>query len=101
MENNRSVEEEIQWTLFLISGERALEKHMEELSIDEVPERILSLDLDKIAKWLRWILAFIQFFNSAFKNKNGEYRKPGFWRYVGIVAAIFPLGLKLLGIIKT
>jgi len=56
----------------------------------------LELNLEFLAKLLKWVLAFLNFFNRAFKNKKGEYRKPGPWKWASIILAIFPLGLEMV-----
>ena len=102
MEEDKTTIEEIRWQLLLIKGEKEAFKRMTadpEMAVEMV-DKLMAIDLDAIEKWLKWLLAFVQFFNAGFKDKNGEYRKPGFWKYASIVTALLPLGLKLLGIVK-
>jgi hypothetical protein len=49
---------------------------------------------------LTWILRFIDFYNTAFRDKNGEYRKSGWLKAIGIVSALFKIGLELINIKK-
>jgi len=102
MEEDKTTIEEIRWQLLLIHGEKEAFKRMTadpEMAVEMV-DKLMAIDLDAIEKWLKWLLAFVQFFNAGFKDKKGEYRKPGFWKYASIVTALLPLGLKLLGIVK-
>ena len=49
---------------------------------------------------LTWVLRFIDFYNRSFKTKDGEYKKSGFLKAVGIAGAIFKLGLELINLKK-
>lgn len=49
---------------------------------------------------LTWTLRFIEFYNNAFKTKDGEYRKTGWLKAVGIASAVFKLGLELINLKK-
>ena len=100
--SGRTIEDDIRWKLMLIHGEKEAFKRMTsdpELAMEMV-DKLMAVDLDAIEKWLKWLLAFVQFFNAGFKDKNGDYRKPGFWKWASIITSLLPLGLKLLGIKK-
>jgi hypothetical protein len=49
---------------------------------------------------LTWVLRFIEFYNRAFRTKDGEYKKSGWLKAIGIAGAIFQLGLELINIKK-
>lgn len=55
---------------------------------------------DGIINVLTWALRFIDFYNTAFRTKDGEYRKSGWLKAIGIAGAIFKLGLELINIKK-
>lgn len=51
---------------------------------------------DGIINVLTWALRFVDFYNQAFKTKDGEYRKSGWLKAIGIATAVFKLGLELI-----
>jgi hypothetical protein len=55
---------------------------------------------DGIINVLTWALRFVEFFNTAFRTKDGEYRKSGWLKAIGIATAVFKLGLDLINIKK-
>jgi hypothetical protein len=55
---------------------------------------------DGIINVLTWALRFVEFFNTAFRTKDREYRKSGWLKAIGIATAVFKLGLDLINIKK-
>ena len=49
---------------------------------------------------LQWVLLFIDFYNTSFKTKDGQYKKSGWARAIGIASGLFKLGLKLINLKK-
>ena len=51
---------------------------------------------DKIIKVLNWALVFVNFYNTAFRTKDGEYRMSGILKAWSIAKAVFNLGKDLI-----
>ncbi len=56
----------------------------------------IKLDPEKLLKWMTWVLRFITFYNTAFRKRDGQFKRPGIFRYVSIIKAIFNLGFDLM-----
>jgi hypothetical protein len=51
---------------------------------------------DGIINVLTWALRFVEFYNTIFRTKDGEYRMTPFFRAWGIVKALYNIGKDLI-----